>query len=1276
MHLFFGTIYNFFLRRKLLLYIIFAVSSLVWLLLAFSLRLDEDISSLLPENKEVRLLNDVVSHTDAGEQVVFMIRLDNEKPDADTLISITNSYVQELQKHFSKYIESVRLQTGKDYQSKLAILINNNLPLFLTKEDYKQLDILTNPEQIEKQIAGSRRSLLNASSMVYQQSIASDPIGMTGLAWEKLKTLRGAEGRVLYDSYIFSQDLSALTFFIKLKKKSSATGINKAFFKELGKFNKKWESKNVTVSYFGRAAVAAGNAEQMREDTILTLSVTIVLLLIVTLYFYRRKRTALLILVPVLYGGIMGLGLVSLFKDSLSIIAMGAGAIVMGIAIDFSIHFLTHARDKSVRETVKELSRPLTIGSLTTIIAFLALQLTEVPLLQDMGLFAAFSLLGAAQCTLIFLPHFIGVKDVKREYKPTVLDKLALYHPEKSKWLVLFIVIITPVMLYYSQKVEFDSDLMSLNYMSSELKEAQSDISTLNSDVLSSMYIIAEADNYNNALSKLEATVNSSYINTAKQENYIKELKSPTYLLPSREVQQQRISRWKQYWSDDKLDNTLNAVYDAAKTNNYNPQAFNTFRQKVQKEYSGFNDEEVELIKSLYPNSFAYNNDKSYAIAILKVPAAHRDDLLNGLSDNTNIIVTDRQQGASYLVDMIKKNFTDIALYSSLIVFIALLIGYGRIELAIISFLPLVISWVWILGMMSILSIEFNIVNIVFSSLIFGLGDDYAIFTMDGLVERYRTGKKRLPQVRVAVYLSVLTAVIGLGVLLLAKHPALRSIALISVTGLVCVLFISQILQPFLFNIFIQNRAKKGFHPFTLRSFFISVFAFSYFFIGSLILTVSGVLLTKLRPFGKKKSKFLYHRLISFFTWSMMHIMMNFKTRVIHKGSVDYNKPAVYIANHSSFLDILITTMLNPRMILLTNKWVWRSPVFGGVVRMADYYPVADGVEDSITPLKNIVDNGYSIVVFPEGTRSSSDKINRFHKGAFYIAEQLQLDIVPIVLHGVHYTMQKGDWLLKDGATYVYIYDRISPMDDVFGSTYKERAKLSARWMRQELDSIKKKDELPSYFKERLIISNTYKGPVLEWYSRIKIRLEKYYEDCHQHLPKEGLIYDLGCGYGFVSYLLYWSAPDRRFISIDYDEDKVETARNNMFSNEHIHFKQSDLKDVVLEPCNGIVLYDVLHYLLPEQQQILLEKCVSALLPGGVFILRDGVVDLEKRIQGTKRTELFSTKVFNFNKTENDLHYIHLETVYNLAKKYDLNVEEIDNSTGTANVMFIFRKQV
>src|SRR5690606_22112759 len=127
------------------------------------------------------------------------------------------------------------------------------------------------------------------------------------------------------------------------------------------------------------------------------------------------------------------------------------------------------------------------------------------------------------------------------------------------------------------------------------------------------------------------------------------------------------------------------------------------------------------------------------------------------------------------------------------------------------------------------------------------------------------------------------------------------------------------------------------------------------------------------------------------------------------------------------------------------------------------------------------------------------------------------------------------------------------------------------------------------------------------WYCKIKTKLENNYEPFHNILPRKGQFYDLGCGYGFMSYMLHWAASERKFVGVDYDEEKIETAQNIFLRDENIHFEQGDLTNYELQPCDGIIISDVLHYLLPQQQKDLLERCYAALHPGRLLIIRDGV---------------------------------------------------------------------
>jgi hypothetical protein len=153
------------------------------------------------------------------------------------------------------------------------------------------------------------------------------------------------------------------------------------------------------------------------------------------------------------------------------------------------------------------------------------------------------------------------------------------------------------------------------------------------------------------------------------------------------------------------------------------------------------------------------------------------------------------------------------------------------------------------------------------------LGDDYSLFIMDGLLQEYKTGKKNLSSYKSSIFLSAITTVTGLGVLIFAKHPALRSIALISIIGIICVVVMAQILIPFLFNFLIKNRVQKKRFPWTLSGFRDLGFCV-YLFCKRLFVIGIGLFLFRLNPFNKERASWLpcYP---ARFSWSMIYIMGN-----------------------------------------------------------------------------------------------------------------------------------------------------------------------------------------------------------------------------------------------------------------------------------------------------------------------------------------------------------------------------------------------------------------
>lgn len=1270
-------LYDFFGRRKPVFWSIFVSATLLLSLGASQIKLEEDITKFFPDDERVEKLNFVFQHSKFVERLVIMVsvRDSTTTPEPDSLITPAEELVDRIERDLKPYVKKVT--RGVDDEKILDVFksVYDYLPSFLNDEDYLKLDSLTKPETAGRVLQENYRQLISPSGIAVKKIIVQDPLGFSFLALSKLRQLQYDENFELYDSYIITKDHRHLIFFIQPAHPPSETRNNSMFIEELNSIADEASNKHaqITVSYFGASAVAVDNAKQLRSDSILTISLMIVLLAVFLIGFFRKKRVPVLILIPVAFGGLFSLCCIYLFKGSVSILAIAGGSVILGIAVNYSLHFLAHLKHThDIKLVIKDLVGPMTLGSATTVLAFFCLQFANAAVLRDVGLFAGFSLIGAALCSLIFLPHFISEGLFSKEHhKENWLERISVSSLGPGKSVVWIILLATPVFFYFARQVNFNSDMSKLNFMQTETREAQKRLESINKSSLNTVYVVSSGNSLEEALRKTEQV--TPLFQKLKEANEINKYSSISTFLISDSLQRVRIEKWNSFWTQERKATILSTVRQEGAALKFSNQVLNNFEELITKQYEPSDANSMNVIRSAFFDDYIIERDNTVTvISLVNVDPSRKAGVYSQL-EKSPVHAFDRQMLTNLFVEYVNADFNFIVTFTAILVFAALFISYGRIELTLITFVPMFITWIWILGIMALLGIEFNIVNVMVSTFIFGLGDDYSIFIMDGLQQEYRAGKKNLPAIRASIFLSAVTTIAGLGVLIFAKHPALRSIASISIIGIICVFVMSQTIEPFLFRVLISNRTRKGFTPMTWAGILRTAFTYSFFVIGAISLTIAG-LVFKIIPFRKKRIRLVYHTLLSYFTWALIYVDPRVNKRIIGRSSQTFSRASVLIANHTSFLDILLTTMLHPKLILLTNKWVWNSPVFGGVVRLADYYPVTEGAEDSVDRLRDRVNEGYSVVVFPEGKRSEDGKLKRFHKGAFYMAEELKMSIQPLLIHGAGDAIPKGSFYLNEGQLTLKFLSPIEVNDMHFGTTYAERTKNISKYFKQEYALLAQEIETPAYFAHRLITNYLYKGPVLEWYLRIKIKLEKNYEPFHSLLPLKGTILDLGCGYGFLCYMLQFLSRERTIIGVDYDEEKIETANYGYLKTSRLQFHYADVTQFALEKYDAIIISDVLHYLKPEAQEGLLKRCFEALNPGGKLIIRDGNSDLKERHKGTQLTEFFSVKLLGFNKSVNPLNFVSGERIKKLASSYGLTVEMLDDAKFTSNVIFVVQK--
>ena len=93
------------------------------------------------------------------------------------------------------------------------------------------------------------------------------------------------------------------------------------------------------------------------------------------------------------------------------------------------------------------------------------------------------------------------------------------------------------------------------------------------------------------------------------------------------------------------------------------------------------------------------------------------------------------------------------------------------------------------------------------------------------------------------------------------------------------------------------------------------------------------------------------------------------------------NRPALVICNHQSHLDLPLLIAMHPKLVFLTNDWVWNSPVFGNIIHHADFLPASEGIENIMPVLRKTERERLLIVIFPEGTRSPDSRVDAFPSG-------------------------------------------------------------------------------------------------------------------------------------------------------------------------------------------------------------------------------------------------------------------------------------------------------
>ncbi|WP_282031699.1 MMPL family transporter [Winogradskyella eximia] len=1172
MHNFYFNTYQYFKSKKWFGLGILVVLLAGLLFVASKIQFEEDINKLIPINKDNAEFQKVLKNVNFTDKIIVNITKEDDAS-VDDLTNYASQFMDSINASSSQYIKKIQGQVQTEDLQETADFIYKNLPLFLDENDYKTLADKIDKDSIDATTLKNYKTLISPSGLIAKDFILKDPLGLSFIALKKLQELSFGDDFTLQNGFLVSKDHKHILLFITPALEANETSENTLFVKNLYDVNAKLNASfkgSVSSEYFGGTLIAVANANQIKSDIQLTISIALTILLLIFIVFYRKLTVPIILFVPTIFGGLIAIAILFLIREKISAISLGIGSILLGVTLDYSLHILTHIRsNNNVKDLYKEIAKPILMSSSTTALAFLCLLFINSQALQDLGIFAAISVTGASFFALLFIPQVYNEQS-KKVQKKTVLDKVASYNIHKNKWVVIALFVFFIGSLFTYNNVIFNKDLSQMNYLPDDIKTAELRLDKLINSTSKSIYIAAYGNSEESTLEVNDRILEK--LEKLKAENKLINYSSIGTFVHSKKQQSQQIEQWNSFWDTNTIQNTKQNIIESGTALGFKPTTFNAFYALLNTTFKPIEIEDYKNINTFSVDDYIATKDNYTTITTL-VKVEDGDAVIDTFSNEAQTLVIDRKQMNETFLGNLKTDFNSLIGYSLVVVIILLLLFYKSLSLTLVTGIPICLTWLLTVGIMGLFHLEFNIFNIIISTFIFGLGIDYSIFITNGLLHEYATGEKSLATHKTSILLSVITTILGVGVLIFAKHPALYSISVVCLIGILSAVIIAFTIQPLLFKLFIGSKTKR---PISLRLLIHSILSFTYFGSGGLFISLISATLLKIIPVSKKVKMRWFHKVVSIFMKSVLYSNPWLKKKVINLSNETFNKPAIIIANHTSFLDILAVGMLHPKIIFLVNDWVYNSPVFGKAVRAAGFYPVSSGIEKGVSHLQEKVNQGYTLMVFPEGTRSTTNKMKRFHKGAFYLAEQLNLDIIPILIHGNAEINPKGSALIRNGNLTVKIMDRITVEDKSYGETYKQRTKSISAHFKHEFMEFRKEVESDTYFRDNLLDDYRFKGDDL--YQDVKKDFNTYkaiYNTILWTIDAKAEIIHLSKDYGQLDLLLALNSIDRKIIAYIEDSSVRAILKNSFITNKHHKINFEDSLESTLQSTGDTLILNI-----------------------------------------------------------------------------------------------------
>lgn len=683
----------------------------------------------------------------------------------------------------SDHFSQVMARLPKGYELSLFKNLQAYFSVLFDEEDLTKIAQLTTDAELQQAMDNNFTLLNSPAGIGMKLQIQQDPLGLTRLILAKLNHLRTEFSMQLEDGFFMSGD--GRNCLVLAESKLSLTDsqgaetinnlLNNAYDKAL--------LPGVEARVIGSLPHTLANSRSIQHDLRILLPAATILLTILLGATLKNIRAVIVLGVPFMAAP-LAIGITSLVFGKVSALSLGFGIVLLGIAVDFSIHlYLALSREQGTQsEILKKVGRPVFFAMLTTASVLSVLFFSEVPSHRQMATLAFSGVLLAVLFAWLAIPTIIPKKTLLRNSAThRILSGNWLFSSKLQKTgLFLWLILLAAGALTWPQ-LRYNGDLRVLDAPDPAVIADEAHFTATWGAKGDQAFVISHGDTLKDALNT------NSRVYRFLQAGNFENFQSLAPILPGPEVQQHNRHTWNQFW--DSIRPEFDTHFLKAATNRgFSERAFTPFFQEIEKDPGLLSPEKLlngplqpmlaTMLRTLPGLDDTEHGKRFMALTTVAINTGNLQQLIS-LGDNdpaVTVIANSKWRGE--VERLLRKDIALLSLLAGSAIVLLVSIQFRKIDATLAVLAPVLSALAAMSVFCWLTNGELNMMHVIMGIMVIGLSVDYGIFVVCSRHDNHVTSSA------IAVSICAASSLIGFGVLAFAGHPALHSLGITVLVGI------------------------------------------------------------------------------------------------------------------------------------------------------------------------------------------------------------------------------------------------------------------------------------------------------------------------------------------------------------------------------------------------------------------------------------------------------------------------------------------------------------